>query len=90
MKKSILIIDDEKAQVDNLERYLSSTLDDEYYIFTAYEEDDILDKVENSYYSLAILDLRMDDYDIDGVTVDDLDELLGGSSNQLEGLIYKE
>jgi len=26
-----------------------------------------------------------DDYDIDGVTVDDLDELLGGSSNQLEG-----
>ena len=69
MKKSILIIDDEKAQVDNLERYLSSTLDDEYYIFTAYEEDDILDKVENSYYSLAILDLRMDDYDIDGISI---------------------
>jgi len=26
-----------------------------------------------------------DDYDIDGVTVDNVDELLGGSSNQLEG-----
>ena len=26
-----------------------------------------------------------DDYDIDGVNVDDIDKLLGGSSNQLEG-----
>lgn len=26
-----------------------------------------------------------EDYDIDGVTVDDIDEILGGSSNQLEG-----
>ncbi len=69
MKKSILIIDDEKAQVDNLERHLSTTLDNEYHIFTAHEESDILDKVENSYYSLAILDLRMDDYDIDGISI---------------------
>ena len=69
MKKSILIIDDEKAQVENLERYLSSALDDDYHIITAHEESDILDKVENSYYSLAILDLRMDEYDIDGIFV---------------------
>lgn len=69
MKKSILIIDDEKAQVDSLKRYLSSVLDNEYYIFTAHEEEDILDKVANSYYSLAILDLRMDEYDIDGISV---------------------
>ena len=69
MKKTILIIDDEKDQVDNLSRYLGRELADEYHIITAHEEDDIIDKVENAYYSLVILDLRIDEYDIDGVKI---------------------
>lgn len=67
MKKSILIIDDEKDQVDNLQRYLSKNLPSDYTVFTAHEEKDMLDKIDNTYYSLAILDLRMDGYKMDGV-----------------------
>ena len=67
MKKSILIIDDEKDQVDNLQRYLSKNLPKDYTVFTAHEEEDMLDKIDNTYYSLAILDLRMDGYKMDGV-----------------------
>ncbi|PYE38095.1 response regulator [Psychrobacter fozii] len=69
MKKTILIIDDEKVQVENLSRYLSTHLTSDYHILTAYEEEDILDKVNNAYYSLAILDLRMDNYEIDGISI---------------------
>lgn len=69
MKKTILIIDDEKDQVDNLSRYLGNHLSSDYHIITAHEEADIIDKVDNAYYSLVILDLRMDDYEIDGVKI---------------------
>ena len=69
MKKTILIIDDEKDQVDNLSRYLGSHLPSEYHIITAHEEADIIDKIDNAYYSLVILDLRMDEYEIDGVKI---------------------
>lgn len=69
MKKTILIIDDEKDQVDNLGRYLSNHLSSDYHIITAHEEADIIDKVENAYYSLVILDLRMDEYETDGVKI---------------------
>lgn len=69
VKKTILIIDDERVQVENLYKYLSTHLPPDYHIITAYEEDDILDKVNNAYYSLAILDLRMDDYEIDGISI---------------------
>lgn len=69
MKKSILIIDDVKEQAFSLERYLSKELSSDYHIFTAHEEVDILEKVENSYYSLVILDLRMDDYETDGAKI---------------------
>lgn len=69
MKKSILIIDDVKEQAHSLERYLSKELSSDYHIFTAHEETDILEKVDNSYYSLVILDLRMDDYETDGAKI---------------------
>lgn len=69
VKKTILIIDDEKDQVNSLQKYLTKNLPSDYYILTAHEEEDILDKVNNSYYSLAILDLRMDAYSIDGISI---------------------
>lgn len=69
MKKTILIIDDEKDQVDNLSRYLGANLPSDYHIIKAHEEADIIEKVDNAYYSLVVLDLRMDDYEIDGVKI---------------------
>lgn len=69
MKKTILIIDDEKDQVDNLSKYLGTHLPPEFHIIKAHEEADIIEKVDNAYYSLVILDLRMDDYEIDGVKI---------------------
>lgn len=67
MKKSILIIDDDKAQVENLARHLKKELSPDNHIITAYEEQDILDKLNNIYYSVVVLDLRMDNYQIDGI-----------------------
>ncbi|MGP4716941.1 response regulator [Psychrobacter sp. T6-6] len=69
MKKTILIIDDEKDQVDNLSRYLGANLPSDYHTIKAHEEADIIEKVDNAYYSLVVLDLRMDDYEIDGVKI---------------------
>lgn len=69
MKKSILIIDDEKDQVESLSRYLSMNLTNDYSIIGVSEESDIIDKVDNAYYSLVILDLRMDKYAIDGIQI---------------------
>lgn len=69
MKKTILIIDDEKDQVDNLSKYLGIHLPPEYHIIKAHEEADIIEKVDNAYYSLVVLDLRMDNYEIDGVKI---------------------
>lgn len=67
MKKSILIIDDEKDQVESLARQLEKDLTPDNYIITAYEEQDILDKLDNAYYSVVVLDLRMNGYQFDGV-----------------------
>ena len=38
-------------------------------MFFAYEENDIIEKVENTYYSMVVLDLRMDSYNIDGIKI---------------------
>lgn len=67
MKKSILIIDDEKDQVDNLAHWLAKNLNSDNHIITAYKEQDIWDKLSEAYYSVVVLDLRMDGYKMDGV-----------------------
>lgn len=67
MKRSILIIDDIKEQAQGLEKGLKNQLSGEYNFFHAYEEDKILDVIENRYFSLAIVDLRMDDFDFGGI-----------------------
>lgn len=69
MKKSILIIDDEKAQAEGLHKFLGKNLPKDYHVFFAYEENDIIEKVENTYYSMVVLDLRMDSYNIDGIKI---------------------
>ena len=64
--KRILIVDDEQTQVEALAKKLREKFPDAI-IVTANEEEDIKDKVENSFYNLLILDIRMDKYQTDGI-----------------------
>lgn len=65
MKHSILIIDDEPIQAENLRKALSKERSD-YAFITATSETEMLQKIENQYFNIAIIDLRMDNFKIDG------------------------
>jgi CheY-like chemotaxis protein len=68
MEKTILIIDDEKDQADGLAKGLSKSLPN--YFFESYsKQDDIERAIEERFYTLAIVDVRMDKYDIDGIDI---------------------
>ena len=67
MKRSILIIDDVKEQAEGLEKGLGKKLSLEYNIKSVYQEKEILETIENRYFSLAIVDLRMDGFAFDGI-----------------------
>ncbi len=68
MTHSVLIIDDEKdipkelKKVFNLERPNIN-------VYIASEEEEIMRKIENLYYNIAIVDLRMDEFKIDGIDI---------------------
>lgn len=68
MIKSILIIDDERIQADSLARSIKK---EKGYVncYVASEEDEIMSSVENIFFDVAIVDLRMDNYEIDGFTI---------------------
>lgn len=66
MRKNVLIIDDVKEQAEGLAKGLKMQLPD-YNFESYYEENQILNAIENRFYSLAILDIRMDDFAIDGI-----------------------
>jgi DNA-binding NarL/FixJ family response regulator len=65
---SILIIDDEKTQAMSLEKALKNK-DSNFFTITAFEEIEILKKIEYCYYDIAIVDLRMSKYHINGFTI---------------------
>ncbi|WP_315568744.1 response regulator [Haemophilus parahaemolyticus] len=68
MNKHILIIDDEKPQAEGLSKLLSKELEIEGYSFEAlYEEEKIEEAIENRYFNLAIIDIRMDDFKFNGI-----------------------
>lgn len=69
MKRSILIIDDIKEQAIGLEKGLRKDLPSHYELFSVYEEDTIIDTIENRYFSLAIVDLRMDEFNFNGIQI---------------------
>lgn len=70
MYKNILIIDDQEEQASSLATLLASDLGSEGFLFEHYsKEDEILAAIENRFYSLAIVDIRMDDYSIDGLDI---------------------
>lgn len=70
MKETILIIDDESVQATGLAKSLQKEFPN--FSFEAYSlEDEIIDAISNRFYSLAIVDIRMDKYQIDGIKVVD-------------------
>ena len=71
MNISILVIDDEQTQVANIEKGIrqKSNGNNGVFVITASEEKDILNKIENTFYNLAIVDLRMSKYGINGFDI---------------------
>lgn len=65
MNKTILIIDDEELQAKNLARALKAELQD-YDFICEWREEEIEKTVICNFYSIALVDLRMDRYAIDG------------------------
>lgn len=64
--KKILVIDDDKPQAEALRETFKEIIPDAD-VFAAWEEKSILDSIENRYYNLAILDIRMDSFPFDGI-----------------------
>lgn len=66
MRKNIIIIDDVKDQAEGLDKGLSKLMPN--YSFENYHsEQKILDAIENRFFSLAIIDIRMDGFAFDGI-----------------------
>ena len=58
MKRSVLIIEDERPQAEGLAKTLSKKLPDTEFHY-ACNEADIHNAIENRYFSVAIVDLRI-------------------------------
>lgn len=66
MRKNVIIIDDVKDQAEGLDKGLSKLMPN--YSFENYHsEQEILDAIENRFFSLAIIDIRMDGFAFDGI-----------------------
>lgn len=68
MVKEVLVIDDENIQAENLSKALQKELSEINFRFY-FEENSILDAVENRFFNLAIVDLRMDSFKINGIAI---------------------
>lgn len=68
MAKNILIIDDVKEQAEGLARGLRKEMPN-YQFESYFTEESILEAIEQRFYSLAIVDIRMDTFSIDGIEV---------------------
>ncbi len=66
MKRSVLIIDDELDQAAGLAKSLSKSLTNTSFEHVS-DEVDIVNAIENDYFSIAIVDLRMDKFSFDGI-----------------------
>ena len=68
MIKSILIIDDERIQAESLSKSIQK---EKGYVncFVASDEKEILSSIETVFFDVAIVDLRMDNYEIDGFSI---------------------
>ena len=66
--RKILVIDDDAVQAAALAKKLSETIPSSE-LMCASSEESIGDTVENKFYNLAILDIRMDNFDFDGIQI---------------------
>ena len=67
MYKHIFVIDDEKIQADGLAKQLNERMGGNGYVFEPLSgEHEIMQAVSDRFCSLAIVDLRMDDYPFNG------------------------
>lgn len=71
MNKNVIIIDDDETLAANLSKALKAKYSDVGFDYAS-EESDIINKVISKSFSIAIVDIRMDGYDIDGLKVVDL------------------
>lgn len=68
MERNILIIDDDKVQSENLAKMLSRELSS-YTFEPYYLEEDIENAIVERFYTLAIVDIRMDKFKINGIQI---------------------
>ena len=66
--RKILVIDDERVQADALARNVHKEIPFSS-VFYASSEEDIKSVIEDKFYNLAILDIRMDGYSFDGISL---------------------
>jgi len=66
MRQSVLIIDDEINQAENLSKALKKRVENTDFHYVSAEEE-ITTAIENRYFSVAIVDLRMDKFSFDGI-----------------------
>ena len=70
MYKHIFVIDDEKIQADGLAKQLNGRMGGNGYVFEPLSgEHEIMQAVADRFCSLAIVDLRMDDYPFNGLEI---------------------
>lgn len=62
------MIDDDAVQAAALAKKLSETIPDSE-LMHACTEESILNMVENKFFNLAVLDIRMDNFDFDGIQI---------------------
>lgn len=68
MNHSILVIDDEQQQAEGMKKFLKKERSN-FFVESAFKEKDILEKIENLYFDIAIVDLQMNDFEIDGIII---------------------
>lgn len=66
--RKILVIDDEKIQAEALAKTIGEAVPFSQ-VFYASTETEIISAIEDRFYNLAVLDIRMDDYDFNGITL---------------------
>ncbi len=68
MKHTVLIIDDEKIQAESLQKVFYKERS-HFHVKIATTEAEIVNQIENLYFNVAIVDLRMDDFSISGFDI---------------------
>lgn len=67
MFKNILIVDDVKEQAEGMAKWFQKRFGDSYSFDYAYEKEKIELKIDDGFYSLVILDLRLDGFGFSGI-----------------------